>query len=358
MIVEKTAFEELKEIWNELLQKNEVNEVFLTYEFVTNWWNVYGQGKELLLLKVTDNNEIIGIAPLMIENKVIKFIGDPHSDYHDFILVKNKDAAIKEIFEYLKSIKFKEVDLYEIKENSSTLDILRRLSYKKLEEVSSICPKIPIKTYFEDYLKSQMSRDSRKKLRQKNNKFIKNNGIFRHVEDVKNSSLENFFDVHRKEWSRTKTPSKFNYDINKEFYKEIIKNVKSDFYVLEFDRKEIAYHLGFIYNNKFISYTTAYDIDYTEYSPGLMLFYNLIKDIFDMGLKEFDFVRGAEAYKYKFVNGEGINHRIRLYKTLNLSFLIGNLVYRSKKILRKNTFVIDILRKIRKNYRYYFKNEK
>lgn len=84
-VADEREFFELEEAWNRLLLKSRANNIFLTHEWVRNWWRVYGKGKKLCVLIAEDGQEIIGIAPLYEERvrffgllriKKIRFLGD------------------------------------------------------------------------------------------------------------------------------------------------------------------------------------------------------------------------------------------------------------------------------------------
>lgn len=59
-------------------------------------------------------------------------------------------------------------------------------------------------------------------------------------------------------------------------------------------------HLGLIFQGRFYSWVAAYDSDYHCYGPGRQLLHYLLKESFERGHREFDFLRGNEAYKWKY----------------------------------------------------------
>jgi CelD/BcsL family acetyltransferase involved in cellulose biosynthesis len=63
---------------------------------LSTWWKYFGKGKELKIILVEEENgKLVGIAPLELEKfyflKRLKFIGEHHSDYHDFILSSGQE---------------------------------------------------------------------------------------------------------------------------------------------------------------------------------------------------------------------------------------------------------------------------
>ena len=60
--------------WNNILSQSESDSIFLTWEWVFNWWQVYGSGKQLRVLVVRDQHEdIVAIAPFYAHTK--RFLG-------------------------------------------------------------------------------------------------------------------------------------------------------------------------------------------------------------------------------------------------------------------------------------------
>ena len=72
--------------WNVLLERSRSNTIFLTWEWVYTWWQIYGEGRRLHVLVVEGEAVgIVGIAPLMkVRSRVLgllpveeaRFIGD------------------------------------------------------------------------------------------------------------------------------------------------------------------------------------------------------------------------------------------------------------------------------------------
>jgi CelD/BcsL family acetyltransferase involved in cellulose biosynthesis len=64
--------------------------------------------------------------------------------------------------------------------------------------------------------------------------------------------------------------------------------------------RTIAVGLGFEYLNRYLCYLSGFDPEFSRYSPGSLLDLKLLEICHRNGLKEIDFLRGAEAYKYRF----------------------------------------------------------
>src|SRR5687768_7559680 len=72
------------QLWNELLAPDASDVIFMTWEYQTVWWEVYGRGQLLLIVAEKDGRPV-AIAPFFSEHGMTYFVGSGGSDYLDFI---------------------------------------------------------------------------------------------------------------------------------------------------------------------------------------------------------------------------------------------------------------------------------
>jgi CelD/BcsL family acetyltransferase involved in cellulose biosynthesis len=70
--------------------------------------------------------------------------------------------------------------------------------------------------------------------------------------------------------------------------------------LLEVAGKPVAATFSFQLDNVFYLYNSAYEPAVARLSPGYILVSRLIEDAIEGGVKQFDFLRGPERYKYQF----------------------------------------------------------
>ena len=93
--------------WNALLQASGSDSIFLTWEWISIWWDVFGKNFSLRVLTAhNDAGELVGIAPLMIGRmrsptrasfRALMLIGqqgDTMAEYLDFIIQAGREAEI------------------------------------------------------------------------------------------------------------------------------------------------------------------------------------------------------------------------------------------------------------------------
>jgi CelD/BcsL family acetyltransferase involved in cellulose biosynthesis len=62
--------------------------------------------------------------------------------------------------------------------------------------------------------------------------------------------------------------------------------------------------VNFVYDDRMQAYLTAYDSAYDRASPGMMVMIEYTRWAFDRGMKEVDFLRGDEPFKFRIANAE------------------------------------------------------
>jgi CelD/BcsL family acetyltransferase involved in cellulose biosynthesis len=325
-------FISLEERWNEVLQRCN-HTIFSTWEWLSTWWKHFGNNKKLVLLLAEENDKIIGIAPLMysvhamfgLRRGKIEFIGTPHSDYNNFIITGKNEECMKLFIDYLYNFpeKWDCIDLIDIPENAECLPFLTKIS-KNLKLIHK-CPYSPLPESYETFLKS-LSSNKRK--------YIKN-GIRRlektfQVELVDYSRAQScaegmhyLFELHQKRWKSVGFSGAFSDPKGRNFNLDIAKSFSQknwlSLYILKLSGKPAAADYGFKYQSKYYAYLPGFDPKYSRYSVGNMLRAYMINKFIQEGLTEFDFMRGAEAYKDRWNAIARWNHQAILTRKSTLA---------------------------------------
>lgn len=117
----------LEHEWNALLQDSAADAVFLCWEWMDTWLEVYGDGGEWIILTVRDpNGWLLGVAPMMLDKgsgivgrwqRRLLLLGqkaDTASEYLDWILRRGYESAAVESFAaFILSEKFVPWDILE-----------------------------------------------------------------------------------------------------------------------------------------------------------------------------------------------------------------------------------------------------
>jgi CelD/BcsL family acetyltransferase involved in cellulose biosynthesis len=119
-------------------------------------------------------------------------------------------------------------------------------------------------------------------------------------------SLNTFFDLHQQRWQSINVKGIFNDPLVKEFYKEVARTfMEKDwlhFTYLTLNNEMVCGSFGFIFNRKIHTVTAGRNPRYSKYSIGHIHDMYLIEDAITNDVKELDFLKGDESYKYYWTN--------------------------------------------------------
>lgn len=313
--------EKLRTAWSGLLERSESPTVFQTFEWNESWWTVFGRGHELELALVHVGEELVAIAPLMIERgrswgipfRKLAFIGTANasSDYSDFVVSRAHPGALPAILKWIKSRsdRFTSLDLRNLRSTSPTLSALALFPHARMR-VSSVAP-----AWMLGDRDADRALLSKKSVKRKLNWYQKNGRI--EYKRVGDEAFESFFDQHVARWDGTGTPSLFLDPAQRRFYRELGASLEPTGYLhfsgVFFDDRPIAYHFGFEFRGTLIWYKPTYDPAQSRNSPGEVLIRYLFDDAITRDLKEVDFTVGNEAFKFRFSNVVREVHRARVH---------------------------------------------
>ncbi|MBN2010338.1 GNAT family N-acetyltransferase [candidate division KSB1 bacterium] len=347
----------LKHMWTELLAECQAPHIFLTYEWLSTWWESYGVGKELAILVAKNGETIVAIAPLMIVHqrfspvKTIEFVGTGFSDYHDFIIREAHEEVLSAIFDYLDSIGAHAIRLRHIPEWSANLPVIRKVLNERYDAANVSdqeiveCPYIQFTGDWESYFNSlpqKFRADVRRRIRR-----IEENGELKYIRVTGNDEnitkyLEQVFDLHQKNWESRNFRCFFSFanSRNREFVKKITERfADKNWYtllLLIFDDQIVAYTYGFTYNNTVSLWNTSYDLEYVKFAVGKIVHRYLIEDYITNGFEKCDFMRGVEPYKMEWCNSVLKNYEISIYSSGPISKITAYYYLTLKPYLETN----------------------
>jgi len=306
-------FQEIPEIWNKVLHSSDQDCPFLTHEWISSWWECFSgdSSLEVLLFKDEEENPV-GVAPLMIQDNILRFIASEEvSDYCDFVFMKGyKEEFYESLFGYFETMpsNIEKIELMNVQSSSFTLDYLPRLAstygFSCSKEEIEVAPVLELPSSYEDYLEN-LSKKKRHELRRKLRRMESLDGI--RVEKITDSQelrsyLDEFIALHKqgsphkaKFWEKAKMTAFFHEMAYRFSIQEWI-----ELNVLFYEDRVLAALLNFSYSDRIYFYNVAFDRDFAWYSPGIFLFDHCIQEAISTGKKSADFLRGREEYKYYF----------------------------------------------------------
>lgn len=326
--------ENIRAEWTELLSRSQARDIFLTPEWFFAWWSVFGEERQLLLVAVRNNNTLMGLCPFYIQNKglfrIMTLAGLPrHSDRADFIL----DAAaapecLEAIADWLSE--FKDTDIISLRSfggmtgNAAALrGLLRARATPCAIGPDDPCPYILLSDHvgYDEWLASMRGRKSRKRIKSKAARLERLSGaLWRATDNITPELIDEIAELDSKRGSRVaENKSFFSDPRNKTFISKFIRDLPDDAgaraNLLYADGLLLAYDLSFVIGARALSYQTAFDTEFHSHSPGTLILLRSIRDAFENGRVEYDFLRGDEAYKKEWTRRSRATWRLAIYKS-------------------------------------------
>lgn len=301
---------ELKDIWNNLLERSDCNIPYLTHEWFSAAYEYLDKDKELFILLVKDENEVIGIAPMLLSKekilgfsiKRIGFINNAYTPYQDFILTGKKEECLQLILQYIKTNSWPWciVELHEMRDTSENIKFLQRLcedsNFFFNKKFKSYSWYLPTNSSWEEGL-AKLTPSVRKEFRRKVKRLERLGKlkleVITEISDIKRH-LEVCFDFYARTWKGREPRPEFYFKIAESFAKEC----NLFLYALLLNNRPISYLYCIKSSKTLLGIKTTYDPSYYAFSPGIVLFYKCIEKLFhDKGIFEFDIGRGNERFK-------------------------------------------------------------
>lgn len=281
--------------------------VFVLPTWMQVWWQVFGAGAEAFIRTVRQGEKIIGIAPLMLKEKTAFFIGNTDvCDYLDFVVAPGLETDFfNALLDDLKKNGVSHLDLKHVRPDSTVLtslaDIAAGRGYKVVRTQEEVSLEMDLPSSWDEYL-SSLSAKQRHEVRRKLRRLAEAGDMaYRSIDSgaAIPATMDTFFKMFVE--SR-QDKADFLTEQRESFFRLLAQTMAGvsllKLGVLELDTKPVAEIICFDYNNCIYLYNSGYDPEYTSLSAGLLSKVLAIKDSIGKGKNRFDFLKGAEPYKY------------------------------------------------------------
>jgi CelD/BcsL family acetyltransferase involved in cellulose biosynthesis len=281
--------------------------VFVSPHWLQVWWQVFGSGAKLFLRVVRQSGSIIGIAPLLVRDKTASFLGSADvCDYLDFIVAPGKENDFfNSLLDDLKEKNINQLDLEPVRHDSTVLtqlaDIARNRGYEVACTSEDISLEMELPPTFDEYL-NMLTAKQRHEVRRKLRRLSEAGKLDYHfVED--RATVPDAMDTFIKMFTESRQDKAAFLTGQMEAFFRLLANTMAEagllrLGVLELDTLPTAAIMCFDYHDCVYLYNSGYDPEYNSLSVGLISKVLAIKDSIERGKKRFDFLKGAESYKY------------------------------------------------------------
>jgi CelD/BcsL family acetyltransferase involved in cellulose biosynthesis len=280
--------------------------LFVLPAWLDVWWNSFGSGLTPYLCSVKRGNELLGIAPLLLQGDKVSFMGSPDvCDYLDCIVVPGREEEFfRLLIGHLSLHGVTSLDLGPVRDDSAVFSGLIPLAKSagwdfttKEEDVSM---ELDLPPTWEDFLLGLTTKERheiRRKLRRLEGAATVRLRVVEGGQEAR-SGMETFLAL-----LRSSRPEKAAFMTARmaSFFQSLagamaeLKVLKLFF--LDLDGEPAAAALCFDYDSTVYLYNSGYDPRFRGLSAGLLNKVMSIRESIGSGSKRYDFLKGAEIYK-------------------------------------------------------------
>jgi CelD/BcsL family acetyltransferase involved in cellulose biosynthesis len=285
------------------------NHLFVLPAWLEVWWNCFGGDQTPYLCSAKCGNELLGIAPLLLQGQGVTFMGSPDvCDYLDCIVAPGRGEEFFQLLvQHLKNQRVSFMDLGPVRGDSTVLSCLIPLAesagWDFSVEQEDVSLELDLPTTWEDFLLGLTAKE-RHEIRRKLRRLEEGTSEvrLRIVEEgpEARSGMETFLSLlksSRPEKAAFMTAQMSSFFLSLAEAMAELKILK--LYFLYLDGVAAASALCFEYDSAVYLYNSGYEPRYRHLSAGLLNKVMSIRECIGRGTKRYDFLKGAETYKHR-----------------------------------------------------------
>lgn len=305
MIVESLDW--LNRYWFEHGDELDWEPVFILPPWLKVWGKHFAPESDIAILVVKRPERIIGIAPLLLKNETATIIGSPNvCDYEDFLIADGEEAIFSQaLLDFLKQKRIRLLEPGVIRPDSKIaigfLPFVRESGAEIICQPDEVTLEKDLQPTWEEYLQTLDSKQ-RHEIRRKLRRLDEEGKIaYRFATDT--SSAPEFLNIFLKMFVESREDkAEFLTSQAEGFFRDLTVTMAEHGFlrggILELDSTPMAAVLAFDYKNTVYLYNSGFDPAQSQLSVGVLSKALLIKDSIERGKKIFNFLKGAERYKY------------------------------------------------------------
>jgi hypothetical protein len=285
--------------------------VFLSPWWKSAWHDVFAKGTRPRIIEVREGDELIGVASLVQHGDSLVLAGDPDLfDYQDLVLLKGREPELAgALLDYLSvdaaGSGWATLDLPSVPVESATFGAITGAAESRGYSVErsevAVAPVAELPGSWDEYL-GGLAKKRRHELRRKIRK-LEAAGQARQVTVTEEQGLEEQVESFLGLMGNTNDDkAAFLTPERRRFFHLLAARAASRgalrLSFLELDGERLAACLVFDYAGVFMLYNSGYDPARSDLSVGLINKAFAIREAIELGRRRFDFLKGAERYKY------------------------------------------------------------
>ncbi|MCC6347023.1 MAG: GNAT family N-acetyltransferase [Nitrospirales bacterium] len=312
--------------WSGLWERCPSATPFQSPEWLLPWWKHFGHDG-LMTLAVRQRGRLAGIAPLFLFQhpgcgfRQVSLLGSGITDYLDFLMEPEAaEEVTSAVFAYLLSQKSRWdiCDFQELRAVSPLLSFPALSGLHLQRTAMQTCPVLVLPETVAAF-RAGLTARSRKRLRYTENNIERAGGACTATATgaTRLDFLEALFRLHRAAWEERKESGVLADPRVQAFHREVSAGFLERGWlrlrVLSIAGSISAALYSFAVRGRLYCYLSGFDPGAAPYSPGKFILWRAIEDSIAEGVREFDFLRGDEEYKYAWGPQNRINYRLSVW---------------------------------------------
>lgn len=324
---ELTSFEQLqamRPLWSDLWRRDANATPFQTAEWMLPWYRHFGSG-DIFAVAVRNDGGLDALAPFLIvrdeddpSQSLGMILGTGNTDYVDVLAAS--DEAMNAAMSRIARADCAMWDLQQLRATSPLLRVPCPDGWTEVVEQHDPCVVLSIEDAGAE-LENLISTHFRKKLRYYRRSLERLGRVTIHEPDATtiDAFMDRLYELHAARWRKRGLPGMLAADVDQSFHREVARGMLAAgalrMYAIRIDGRDVAIFYGFADRDTVYYYLSGYDPSLEKLSPGTVVVAHAVEQAVRDGAKTFDFLRGAEDYKYAWGAKDRWNQRRQLIRS-------------------------------------------
>ncbi len=324
-----TSLQEIESVvpeWLDLWNRIPGATPFQAPQWLLPWWKNLGGGP-LRVLAFRNSRRLAAFAPLFIHTwpdgrkRRVAWIGSGISDHLDLLAEPSfSKAAARALFRFLKEDRA-EWDIVDLQELGSESPLLQNPESGALRARilnGEVCPVLSLPPSL-DVFHAGLDRRQKRGVARGERRLNEAGDLGMKTATAADlpSALNDLFRLHQACWNAKKSPGVLRDPALRRFHSEaaaaFLAGGHLRLYSLTAAGRTIASLYTLVKGDRVYGYLGGFDPELRALSPGSVLLRRVLEDCIRRSVREFDFLRGAEKYKYIWGAVDRPNYRLVLW---------------------------------------------
>jgi len=299
------TLEELRDDWSRLA--HDTNNLFGTWEWISTWWRNFGRNGDRIVVSCRERDgRLAAILPLYRVSvhglRLIRFLGHGAADQIGRIRAPADYAQAAYSLRQLLDERLAGWSLFLGEELPAEHDSASLLRARLVSRTATPTIRFDEGGDWDDFLASRSANFRQQVRRRERNVFRRHDVQYRLVvtSDDLQGELDILFRLHRLRWGRRLSTFSSQEQFHREFAEHAQQRGWLRLWFLEAEGVPVAGWYGFRYCGTEYYYQAGRDPRLDRDALGFVLLSHTIRQALEDGVTEYRFLRGGEAYKYRF----------------------------------------------------------